>query len=192
MPVGRVFGFWDHSAGRGAFSRGWGGRRPGRFFEKGDLKYVILDLLSEKPRHGYDIIRALEDRFAGWYTPSPGAVYPTLQLLEDLGYVTVTQQDGKKVYAITDAGRAFLRDREAVLEEIVARVRGLWGGAGRAEQAAAWAALREELAEFGRVVGRYGPQAAADPDTLRRLVEALRRARAEVEDILRGTGPATL
>ena len=59
--------------------------RRSRFFERGDLKYVILDLLTDKPRHGYEIIRELEDRFHGFYTPSAGKVYPTLQLLEDMG-----------------------------------------------------------------------------------------------------------
>jgi DNA-binding PadR family transcriptional regulator len=77
-------------------------------FEQGDLKYVILQLLSEKPRHGYEIIKALEEKFAGAYAPSAGAVYPTLALLEDLGYATVTlEEGGKKVYTITEAGRAY-------------------------------------------------------------------------------------
>ncbi len=91
---------------------GWGhgfGPRRGRVFEKGDLKYVILDLLKDKPSHGYEVIRALEERSRGFYSPSPGSVYPTLQLLEDLGYVSATQRDGKKVYEITDEGRQALR-----------------------------------------------------------------------------------
>ena len=92
----------------GRFGRRWGGcggshQGPGgpgeRFFGRGDLKYVILDLLKDQPRHGYDIIRALEDRMGGQYRPSPGSVYPTLQMLEDLGYVTSSQQEGKKVYS---------------------------------------------------------------------------------------------
>src|SRR5262245_30800963 len=88
---------------RGAFE----GLRD-RIFEKGDLKSVILQLLKEKPRHGYEVIRALEERFGGFYSPSPGAVYPTLQMLEDLGYTSVVSQDGKKVYTITDEGLKFL------------------------------------------------------------------------------------
>ena len=71
-------------------------RLHGRLFEKGDLKYVILQLLSERSAHGYEVIRALEERFGGMYTPSAGAVYPTLQMLEDMEYVSSTQQDGKK------------------------------------------------------------------------------------------------
>ena len=84
--------------------------RRGAQFGRGDLKYVILDLISEKPRHGYDIIRALEEYSHGFYAPSPGVVYPTLQLLEEMGQATVEQRDGKKVYTIT-VGRTMNRFR---------------------------------------------------------------------------------
>src|SRR4051794_40871815 len=85
---------WKHWAGRG-------GRRRGPIFESGELKFIILRLLKEKPRHGYEVIKALEERMWGCYTPSPGAVYPTLQLLEDQGYVRGVDTEGKKVYHIT-------------------------------------------------------------------------------------------
>jgi len=91
-----------------------------RFFGKGDLKYVILDLLKDKPSHGYEIIRDLEDRFHGLYSPSAGSVYPTLQLLEDLDYVKAAEQDGKKVYTITESGLKFLKESE----ETVGRIKG--------------------------------------------------------------------
>jgi DNA-binding PadR family transcriptional regulator len=172
------------------FGRGWGRRPPGRVFEKGDLKYVILELVQEKPRHGYEIIRALEERFAGFYAPSPGAVYPTLQLLEDLGYVAAAQQDGKKIYTLTDAGREFLGGREEVLREIRDRVRGRWGGGG-ADTAGAWASIKQEMGEIGRLFGVYGPSAFADPEKLRRLTAVLRQARFEIETILKDEGPVT-
>jgi DNA-binding PadR family transcriptional regulator len=73
-------------------------------FQKGDLKYVLLDLIKEKPRHGYDIIRALEEQSRGMYAPSAGVVYPTLQMLEEMGYTKSDQLDGKKVYSITEEG----------------------------------------------------------------------------------------
>jgi hypothetical protein len=79
--------FWGP---RGRRHRG----RSGRMFEQGDLKYVILRLLEEKPRHGYEVIKELEDRFGGAYSPSPGTVYPTLTMLEDLGYARATADDG--------------------------------------------------------------------------------------------------
>ena len=94
-------------------------------FQKGDLKYVILDLIKDKPRYGYEIIRILEERSHGFYAPSPGAVYPTLQLLEEMGYITATQQDGKKVYTITEEGRLFLDTREEFAEGIKKHMRDL-------------------------------------------------------------------
>src|SRR5262249_21978894 len=82
--------YWGGPRGRGG-----GGRfRGGRMFEQGDLKYVILQLLDEKPRHGYEIIKELEDRFGGAYSPSPGTVYPTLTMLEDLGYARASSEEG--------------------------------------------------------------------------------------------------
>ena len=92
-------------------------------FEQGDLKYVILQLLAEKPRHGYEIIKELEERFGGSYAPSAGTVYPTLSLLEDLGYASVTTEDGgKKVYSITDEGRKYLEENKGAVEDIFERI----------------------------------------------------------------------
>src|SRR5262245_1912732 len=80
--------------------RHWGGPegRGERMFEKGEFKYLILDLLQQQPAHGYELIRRLEERSGGHYAPSPGLVYPTLQMLEDMGCVAVTQESGRKVY----------------------------------------------------------------------------------------------
>ncbi len=90
---------------------GPGARRGGpRMFGHGHLKFVLLDLLQERPKHGYEMIKDLQDRSSGFYTPSAGAVYPTLQLLEDRGWVTSETVEGKKVYAITDSGRAALAE----------------------------------------------------------------------------------
>jgi DNA-binding PadR family transcriptional regulator len=80
------------------------------------VKYFILEILAEGPRHGYDIIAALEQKTGGRYRPSPGSVYPTLQLLEDGGFATSETVDGKRVYTITDAGRALLRDKGPAAE----------------------------------------------------------------------------
>lgn len=106
-PFGGPFG------GRGPFGGGPfdddGGRRRHR---RGDLKYVLLELLTQQPRHGYELIKALEQRNAGFYRPSPGSVYPLLQLLEDEGSVTSEQIEGKRVYTITDAGRQLLEQHQ--------------------------------------------------------------------------------
>ncbi|TMF92987.1 MAG: PadR family transcriptional regulator [Chloroflexi bacterium] len=98
-----------------------------QMFERGDLKYVILDQLKDKPAHGYELIKALEERFGGFYAPSPGAVYPTLQMLEDMGYVSSVQEDGRKVYSITDAGRTFMTERRPQVDEVFSRMKERWG-----------------------------------------------------------------
>ena len=95
-------------------------------FQKGDLKYVILDLLKDKPRHGYEVIRELEGMSHGLYTPSPGAVYPTLQMLEELGYAKATERDGKKIYTITEEGIAFLEERKDSADEVRSQIKHRW------------------------------------------------------------------
>src|ERR1700756_1136866 len=95
----------------GRFRRGGG--RAGRLFDYGELRYVVLALIEEKPRHGYEIIKAIEDRSAGTYSPSPGVIYPTLTLLEEIGHATVTEAAGKNLYAITPDRAAGLRRRSA-------------------------------------------------------------------------------
>jgi DNA-binding PadR family transcriptional regulator len=109
----------------------WGERHPRRFwressFQKGDLKYVILDLLKDRPRHGYEIIRELEEMSHGLYTPSPGAVYPTLQMLEEIGYAEATERDGKKIYTITEEGLKFLDERKDFADEVRSHIKHRW------------------------------------------------------------------
>ena len=91
---------------------GFGGRHGGRdrFFKKGNLQFVILKMLEEESRHGYQIIKDLEERFKGFYSPSPGSVYPILQMLEDRDFVSISKDGNKKVYTITDEGKKFLED----------------------------------------------------------------------------------
>ena len=166
----------------GAFGRyRRSGRGSDRLFDRGDLKYVILDLLRERPRHGYDIIRALEQRFRGLYSPSPGSIYPTLQLLEDQGYVSSNQQDGKKVYTLTDEGREFLAERAATLNGIRARMEAGRGGGTHAE-------LHALMGEFRDLAGTVFRQASrgafADPDRVRRLRAVVARARGEIDAVL--------
>src|SRR5437016_4862091 len=105
----------------------WGGPRGGgrrrQWFESGDMKYVILKLVKDKPRHGYEVMKELEDQMHGCYSPSPGTVYPTLQWLEDEGLVVAKDVEGKKVYEITDAGRKFLDEHRAMVDDIFDNVR---------------------------------------------------------------------
>lgn len=95
--------------GRGQrFDLGWGDERR---TPRGDIKYILLTLLAEQPQHGYQLIKELEARQGGFYRPSPGSIYPTLQLLEERGYLTSEQLEGKRVYTITDGGRQLLAER---------------------------------------------------------------------------------
>src|SRR5260370_35195623 len=114
-----AFGF-----GFGPRGWAWGGRGPRRrqWFGAGDMKYVILKLLRDKPHHGYEVMKELEERMHGCYSPSPGTVYPTLQWLEDEGLVVARDLEGKKVYEITDTGRAFLDEHKDIVEDNFDRV----------------------------------------------------------------------
>jgi DNA-binding PadR family transcriptional regulator len=97
--------------------------RRGRIFEQGDLRYVLLSLIADKPRHGYELIKEIEDRLGGAYSPSPGVVYPTLTLLEELGLIRAVQSEGaRKAFEITDDGRAALEKNKATVEDIFRRV----------------------------------------------------------------------
>ncbi len=98
------------------------GRRR-RMFDQGDLRFVIIALIAEKPSYGYEIIKAIEDRVAGAYSPSPGLVYPTLTLLDELGLVTVADGPGtKKLYSITEEGGASLAQNRPAVDAIFARM----------------------------------------------------------------------
>jgi len=110
---------FGHGGGEG--ERG-GGRGRRRMFEGGELRLVILLLLESEPRHGYDVIREIETRTGGAYAPSPGIVYPTLTLLEEIGQVAVQATEGaKKLYAITPAGAAHLTENRKEAEAALAR-----------------------------------------------------------------------
>jgi DNA-binding PadR family transcriptional regulator len=114
-----------HRRGHGHFHRrrGEGEGEGGRFFGQGDLRWVILKLIAEKPSHGYEIIKAIEDRLGGAYAPSPGTVYPTLTLLEELGYIAIAETDGpRKLYTVTEAGLAALEEEKATVDAIFARM----------------------------------------------------------------------
>src|ERR671930_1920466 len=112
-PFGRGFRGGGRGGGRGDFLR------AGRMLGDGDLRLIALKLLEEQPRHGYDIIRALEERSSGFYSPSPGVVYPTLTYLEEAGYATSATEGNKKVFAITDEGRAHLAENRAAVEHVL-------------------------------------------------------------------------
>jgi len=92
--------------------------RLGRLVDRGELKFLVLEVLKDRPMHGYEIMKCVGERFSGLYIPSPGVVYPTMQLLEDLGYVKSTQKNGKKVYSVTPSGRKALKEKGDVMKRI--------------------------------------------------------------------------
>ncbi len=99
----------------------FGGRA--RMFDQGDLRFVVLKLISDKPSHGYEIIKAIEDRLGGAYAPSPGVIYPTLTLLEEMGAIRVEETDGpRKLYAITPEGSRLLQENRTTVEAIFGRM----------------------------------------------------------------------
>ena len=121
---GRRFARGEHSHGDGIFGHRRGGRSGlGRLFAHGDLRLIILHLIAERPRHGYDIIKAIEEHVGGAYSPSPGVVYPTLTMLEELGHVTVSAGDGgKKLHTITPEGGAYLVAYRPAVDALLARM----------------------------------------------------------------------
>ena len=120
------FGAW-FSGGAGGRGYGWHGFRAGRKLGGDDLQLVILSLLADKPYHGYEIIKALEERSGGFYSPSPGMVYPALTYLEEIGYALVESEGAKKLYRITDEGRAHLEQNRRTVDAIFAQL--AWVGA---------------------------------------------------------------
>ena len=125
--VGR-HGRWRHRHGFGGGRHGMGDgdmMRAGRMLAQGDLRLIALALIAEQPRHGYEIIKLLEDRTAGWYSPSPGIVYPTLTFLEEAGYVTAESEGAKKRYTITEEGRAYLEENRDIADMVIERLEAL-------------------------------------------------------------------
>lgn len=171
------FGAWANCCGPGVFgfAGGFGPKR--RIVRKGELKFVLLRLLADEPMHGYELMRRLEEESGGLYTPSPGSVYPTLQLLEDQGYVSSTQDEGKRVYRLTAEGRAFLKKHDS-------RARDIFGRFVHMGERFTGSAMRDvtrsfiHLAQvsFERATGGHG-----DPDTLARVKAILDRAAREIE-----------
>ncbi|NVB84068.1 MAG: PadR family transcriptional regulator [Kofleriaceae bacterium] len=140
------FGFWfagprgprGFHGRRGGHGRGFGGGFPGggdwaSMFrerppraERGGVRYLVLDAIADQPRHGYEIMSTIAERSGGSYKPSPGVIYPTLQMLEELGHVKVTERDDKKVYTITAAGKADLEEHRDEVEAFYEQSEDVW------------------------------------------------------------------
>lgn len=167
----REFGF----SGRGF--RHHRGRRAERIFDQGDLRYVILKLVSEQPRHGYEIIKAIEEKVGGAYSPSPGVVYPTLTLLEELGYVRAEPiESGKKAYRITTEGLDALEEKKATVEDIFRRMEDVHA---RFDHPAPH--IGRAMANLGKAIGVRMATGPVSAEQLDRIVEAIDAAARAVE-----------
>ncbi len=182
---GGAGGPWDWFGGGGPGGPGgpWQGGGPGRarMFGHGDLKFVVLSLLAEKPRHGYEIIRELEARFGGAYSPSPGTVYPTLSLLEDLGYARAVAEDGstRKVFEITDEGRTYLEENRPLVDEIFGRVDEF----GSFMFGSVMSVLGSAFAGLGRATFRAAMRHQGDEEWVKRAREVMERAARDIEGL---------
>ncbi len=154
---GRFFG------GPGRGGRGMGGddmMRAGRMLAQGDLQLIALALIAGQPRHGYEIIKLLEEKTSGWYSPSPGIVYPTLTYLEETGYVTAQTEGSKKLYTITDQGRAHLEANRDLADTVLERL----------------SMVGERFARWRRMSGRDGDDRHAVPPLVEAAISNLREA----------------
>jgi DNA-binding PadR family transcriptional regulator len=180
------FGFGGRHGGFG----GMGGEdmmRARRMLAQGDLRLIALALIAEAPRHGYEIIKLLEEKTADWYSPSPGIVYPTLTYLEEAGYVTALAEGSKKLYTITDEGRAYLQANRELVDVVLSRLAAFgervnrWRRASRGEREdrATLPPLLEATLEHLREA--VGKRLESDTEAEARLVEIIARTVTELQ-----------
>jgi DNA-binding PadR family transcriptional regulator len=189
--VGR-HGRWRHHERHGGGGRHGRGddetMRAGRMLAHGDLRLIALALIAEEPRHGYEIIKQLEDRTEGWYAPSPGVVYPTLTYLEEAGYVTGAADGAKKLYTITDEGRSYLEQNRSFVDAVLDRLKAVGervrerrrerneveGSSGDSSMPRSIQGAFQDLSEVVREALRH------DRDAIVRVIETLDRATNEL------------
>ena len=172
-----------------------------RMFGRGDLKYALMELLKERPKHGYELIKELEEKSGGFYTPSAGAVYPTLQMLEDRGWLNSSSVEGKKVYSLTDAGHAAIEEHRSQWSsegefadrgprgfgEHGHRHHGPFGGPGGPfwrEARPELGALRRESMEVARLMRAAVLASGGDPARLAHLRTIVERTKGELNQFL--------
>jgi len=172
---GGPFGEDGPFGGRGG--RG-GGRHGGRMFAGGELRLLLLHLVAEQPRHGYDLIRAVGDLAGGEYAPSPGVVYPTLSLLVDEGLIVEEAGDGpRKAFAVTGAGRAELADKDAEVETVIARLKALGEQRDRAESPP----VRRAMGNLHAVLRNRAMEKGFDTETAHAVADILDDAARRIE-----------
>jgi DNA-binding PadR family transcriptional regulator len=166
----------------GGFGPGFGGFDGGRerLFDSGELRLVILALVAEKPSYGYEIIKAIEERLSGGYAPSPGVVYPTLTLLEEEGYATVSSAEGnKKLYTVTEAGQEYLKTNHATVQAILGRMEqaGRAFGRGRSPQ------IMRAVANLMFALKMRGKLGQLTPEQVRKITDLIDAAARAIEEV---------
>ena len=171
---GRGWG-WDGDWGDG-HGRGRRGRR--RMFDSGELRLVLLKLIADQPRHGYDLIRAIEEMTHGAYAPSPGVVYPTLTMLQDMGLIEETKGEGaRKAFAVTDEGRAHLAEKEEEIAALFERLEGL----GSDQRMAGGAPIKRAIGNLLSALWHRATREDVDEQTLHDIAAILDEAAQKIE-----------
>lgn len=163
----------------GSFGRHFDEGGPRQRQRRGDIKFVLLELLKDEPHHGYELIKALEQRSGGFYRPSPGMIYPTLQLLEEEGNLTSKMVDDKRVYSITEAGRKVLAEHEADSQERGSRGRGFRGQGPETPQLMALRKNAMALLDTVMQVARHGT-----PEQLQAVQTLLNKANQDIHAVM--------
>jgi len=160
--------------------------RARRMLAQGDLRLLALALIADAPRHGYEIIKLIEEKTADWYSPSPGIVYPTLTYLEEAGYVTASAEGAKKLYTITDEGRAYLKANDDLVKVVLDRLAALgervnrWRREARGERESRRDLPPLTQAALDHLRETIGKRLQDDAEAEASLVEILARADAEL------------
>jgi len=147
--------------------------RESRLLRRGDIRVLVLEVLSKQPMHGYEVVKEISGIFGGLYSPSPGIVYPTLQWLEDEGYLDITESNGKKVYKVTETGAKFYEENKAEVERLLKGWKDAREG-GRLELLEAGMKLRRTLVSATR---------GLDKDKAKKAAAILEGARKEIEKL---------
>ncbi len=161
--------------------------RAKRMLVQGDLRLIALALIAEEPRHGYEIIKLLEEKTADWYSPSPGIVYPTLTFLEEAGYVTASAEGSKKLYTITEEGSAYLKANREVVDAVLGRLTALgervnrWRRRARGDRDDRGSATPLTAAALDHLRETIAKRLEDDAEAEAQLVEILARAAADLK-----------
>ncbi len=172
------FGNWSRDSGE--WGPHGGRKRRRRMFDGGELRLVLLKLIEEEPRHGYDLIRAIEDMTAGEYAPSPGIIYPTLSFLEDGGLIKpVDSDDSRKTFKITKKGKSELKDKADEVEALMERL----SRHGRRNNSGDSAAVKRAMGNLFAVLGHRLSAKGIDEALIREVTDILDEAAQRIERI---------